>query len=219
MSENTQTPVTTGKLEFTKEEVQYFKDFVDGSVKVAKSSKEIFKAEFKLYKLYPKHPLKVKALSRRTISSITDDDNLIARVKKISNLAESYTKHRVISKFDMLYFYNIEKIVGIFDLLVKNDKQDLERELRKIIADVYKKEESQTEYNNHIKVAIAEFMKDNNMKEDADGNFDFAEAFDVINALLAQMDIVQLQKIADAVSEAKKHPHEETPEVEEEVAA
>lgn len=196
------------KLEFKPEQIKIYEDFVNGSIVVAKASKEIFKAEFALFKANPLNPLKVKALSRRTIEALTDDNNLIGRVKKISTLAEKYTKHEVLAKFDVLYFYNIEKIVGIFELLESNSKQELGRTLRQIIADVWNKEMSQTDYNNAVGEALREFMKEHKMQE-VNGEFVFKDAFDTITALLAQMDIIQLQKIGEAVAEYKKHPKTE----------
>ena len=193
------------KLQFKPEQIAFYQNFVEGTIVVSKASKEIFKAEYEMFKANKANPLKVTALSRRTIMELTDDANMIARVKKISKLAHDYTRFTVIANFDDLYFYNIEKIVQTFDLLEKNEKTALIKTFREDIKSLHSKDLTQTAYNNLVKDFIAEFMKDNGMK-DVDGEFVFTDAFGVITALLAQMDIIQLQKIAEAVAEQKKHP-------------
>ena len=192
-----------GKLEFSPEIIAQYKSFVEATKQVDLSSKAMFEASFKLAKANKGAELKIQALNRRTIEALTEDERLIERSKKICKLGIAYAKFYVIAHFEKLYFYNIEGIVALFELLEHNQKTAMFKALRDGVANCWNEHFSTQEYNNKVAKFLKEFKKDNGIAE-VDGELDFAKAFDTITALLGQMDIIQLQKIAELVEAEKE---------------
>lgn len=195
------------KIELTPEQVSHFTNFVKAEQTARTSGKEIFVTLWELHKVHRDNPIKVLNVAKRAISDLTQDANIITKVEKINKTAKLYVEFDVLTKFSDLYLYNIERIVGLFDLIRKNHGKTTmatEKELRAVLAEVWTPGMTPSIYNNAIKDALAKFMRGHKMVENADGVFSFTNAKKVIAGLLHLMSITELQLVMDMVKDAQK---------------
>ena len=164
MTQVTQTTETTTKevkqVCFSDKQRELLYNFITTFNKADVSTKELFCTLLSFYKEgFTKGAIMLEI--GKIVNKANQGDELLARLRKINDLAAKAYTHKVILKVAVAHFYNIEKSVKLFSALSEdysNDNIDKKHEALNDVRDslfkCYDKNDSMTVYNNKVRAQI-----------------------------------------------------------------
>ena len=128
-------------------------------------------------------------------------EELLARLRKLNELASKAYTHKVILKMGYAHFYNIEKSIKLFSALSEeysnnnpSKKQEALSEVRDSLVKCYDKSDSMTIYNNKVRSKIIELRKKYNIIE-----VEGAEKVTNLKAKVLKLSKVEQKEIYEAL--------------------
>lgn len=132
--------------------------------KADSSNKEFFCVLLALYKQgYSKGAIMLEV--GRIVNQAKQGDELLARLRKMNELASKAYSHKVLLKVALAHFYNIEKAIKLFFAVSEDtqrgneDKEEALKDIRETLFSCYDKDDTMTSYNNKVRTSIIELRK------------------------------------------------------------
>ena len=132
--------------------------------KADSSNKEFFCVLLALYKQgFEKGAIMLEI--GRILNKAKQGDELLARLRKMNELASKAYSHKVLLKVALAHFYNIEKSIKLFFAVSednqrsKEDKEEALKDIRETLFSCYDKEDTMVSYNNKVREAIINLRK------------------------------------------------------------
>ena len=132
--------------------------------KADSSNKEFFCVLLALYKQgYTKGAIMLEV--GRIVNQAKQGNELLARLRKMNELASKAYSHKVLLKVALAHFYNIEKSIKLFFAVSednqrsKEDKEEALKDIRETLFSCYDKEDTMVSYNNKVREAIINLRK------------------------------------------------------------
>lgn len=149
-------------LSFSDKQKELLYNFITTFNKADVSTKELFCTLLSFYKEgFTKGAIMLEI--GKIVNKANQGDELLARLRKINELANKAYTHKVILKIAVAHFYNIEKSVKLFSALSEdysNDNLDKKHEALNDVRDslfkCYDKNDSMVIYNNKVRAKIIE---------------------------------------------------------------
>lgn len=132
--------------------------------KADSSNKEFFRVLLSLYKQgYTKGAIMLEV--GRIVNQAKQGDELLARLRKMNELASKAYSHKVLLKVALAHFYNIEKAIKLFFAVSEDtqrsneDKEEALKDIRETLFSCYDKDDSMVTYNNKVRTVIIDLRK------------------------------------------------------------
>lgn len=148
------------QLCFSDKQRELLYNFITTFNKADVSTKELFCTLLSFYKEgFTKGAIMLEI--GKIVNKANQGDELLARLRKINELAAKAYNHKVILKVAVAHFYNIEKSIKLFNALSEdysNDnidkKHEALNEVRDSLFKCYDKNDSMVVYNNKVRTQI-----------------------------------------------------------------
>ena len=155
-------------LSFSDKQRELLYNFIKSFNKADASSKELFCTLLSFYKQgFSKGSIMLEV--GKIVNKANQGDELLARLRKLNELAcKAYTS-KVLLKVASAHFYNIEKSIKLFSVIqetyMKEDKEEVLKDIRETLFKCYGTSDSITIYNNKVRTAIIDLRKKYNIIE------------------------------------------------------
>lgn len=151
-------------LSFSDKQRELLYNFIKSFNKADSSSKELFCTLLSFYKAgHTKGAIMLEI--GRILNKANQGDELLARLRKLNELASKAYSHKVLLKVALAHFYNIEKSIKLFFAISednqrsKEDKEEALKDIRETLFSCYSKDDNITVYNNKVREAIIALRK------------------------------------------------------------
>lgn len=147
-------------LSFSDKQRELLYNFITTFNKADVSTKELFCTLLSFYKEgFTKGNIMLEI--GKIVNKANQGDELLARLRKINELANKAYTHKVILKIAVAHFYNIEKSVKLFSALSEDysnenidKKHEALNDVRDSLFKCYDKNDSMVVYNNKVRAQI-----------------------------------------------------------------
>lgn len=162
-------------LSFSDKQRELLYNFIITFNKADISTKELFCTLLSFYKEgFTKGAIMLEI--GKIVNKANQGDELLARLRKLNELANKAYAHKVILKMGVSHFYNIEKSIKLFSALSEQysnnnpgKKQEALNDVRDSLFKCYDKNDSMTIYNNKVRAKIIELRSKYHLVE-VEGN-------------------------------------------------
>ena len=163
-----QTIETTTVVGFSEKQKELLYNFIKSFNKADSSTKELFCTLLGFYKGgYSQTAIMLE------IGNISNEANqgaeLLAKLRKINDLAHEAYKNKLLLKIAYIHFYNIEKTVNLFKAIkAKHSKESREgilKDVRETLFNCYDKADTKVAYNDKVRETIITLRKKYNIIE------------------------------------------------------
>lgn len=155
-------------VSFSDKQRELLFNFIKSFNKADSSTKELFCTLLSFYKQgFTKGAIMLEV--GKIVNKANQGDELLARLRKINELANKAYTNKVLLKVALAHFYNIENSIKLFNVIfetyVKEDKEEVLKDIRETLFSCYNKDDSITTYNNKVREAIISLRKKYNIIE------------------------------------------------------
>ena len=151
-------------LSFSDKQRELLYNVIKSFNKADSSNKEFFCVLLALYKQgFDKGAIMLEI--GRILNKANQGEELLARLRKMNELASKAYSHKVLLKVALAHFYNIEKSIKLFFAVSednqrsKEDKEEALKDIRETLFSCYSKDDTMVSYNNKVREKIINLRK------------------------------------------------------------
>lgn len=151
-------------LSFSDKQRELLYNVIKSFNKADSSNKEFFCVLLALYKQgFDKGAIMLEI--GRILNKAKQGEELLARLRKMNELASKAYSHKVLLKVALAHFYNIEKSIKLFFAVSednqrsKEDKEEALKDIRETLFSCYSKDDTMVSYNNKVRETIINLRK------------------------------------------------------------
>lgn len=134
------------------------------------SAKDLFCILLSLYRTSKDKSALLLSLGETYNKVSQGNTKIISNLKDITKLADKAYINKLLIKLDMAYYYNIKEAIKLFEAsqLLKDNKEDIQKDIRESLFNCYDKQDAMVGYNNKVSSKIKELRQKYNFV-DIDG--------------------------------------------------
>lgn len=153
---------------FSDKQRELLYNFIKSFNKADSTSKELFCTLLSFYKAgHTKGAIMLEV--GKIVNKANQGQELLARLRKLNELANKAYDNKVLLKVALAHFYNIEKSIKLFSAINegynKDNKEEALKDIRETLFSCYNKDDSMVVYNNKVREAIINLRKKYNIIE------------------------------------------------------